>query len=236
MRNRSLEEFVTLEVGEGDEQVKISVHQNILCAASPFFEAACKPEWMKSEGRVIKLPEDDPEAIRGFVYWAYYDEISIAKELPVSQRSDNMENAMQTVFGLLAKLYLLGEKYQIPRLKNDAIDATMLYNPNSWLPIATVLHIYENTLPESPFRKLMLDIVLYDYEADQIEECAEMMCRDFLVDLAISLSKKDSIFDEYGRAEKMPTPEFCKRYHTHANSAEYCRKKKTATFFTPGDI
>jgi len=30
------------------------VHKNVLCAASPFFEAACKPEWMDQD-RIIKV-------------------------------------------------------------------------------------------------------------------------------------------------------------------------------------
>lgn len=110
MSRRALEEVVTLEVGKDDKQVKFTVHQNMLCAASLSFQAACKPEWMKREDRVIKLPEDDPEAMRVFIYWVYHDKISIPMGLKESNASDDMKEAMKTVFGLLTKLYLVGEK------------------------------------------------------------------------------------------------------------------------------
>jgi hypothetical protein len=67
--HRSLDESITLVVGEGEQQTFLNVHKNVLCAFSPFFEAACKPEWMKDD-KVIKLPEDDLEAVRGMVYWS----------------------------------------------------------------------------------------------------------------------------------------------------------------------
>jgi hypothetical protein len=51
----------------GDEQVPFIVHQKILCENSPFFESACKPEWMKDE-QTIKLPVDEPELIDIVVY------------------------------------------------------------------------------------------------------------------------------------------------------------------------
>jgi hypothetical protein len=56
--SRSLEHIVTLVVGRNEDAI-FTIHQNILCKASPFFEAACKSEWMKPDDRIIKLPEDN---------------------------------------------------------------------------------------------------------------------------------------------------------------------------------
>ena len=126
--NSSLEEIITLEVGEGDKEAKYSVHKNIICDTSPFFEAACKPEWMKPEDKVIKLPEDDPKIIRLLICWAYHDKISIPNFDIFTERDTSLEESMNLEFGLLVGLYLVAEKLQIDRLKNDTIDAMIELN------------------------------------------------------------------------------------------------------------
>jgi BTB/POZ domain len=237
--SRSLEEVVILEVGRDDKPARFTVHQNILSAASPFFEAACTPKWMKSEDRVIKLPEDDPDAIRVFIYWAYHDNISVSKGLPDSTTNDSVEEASKTAFGLFAKLYILAEKYQILRLMNDVVDATISNVKEQHLPMATVSYIYENTLPGLPglpFRRLMLDIVLQDYSATCIEESAHLMCRDFLVDLSISLRRGDNVFRKYGNQDTMPARKICGTYHIHVGGTETCRKAKPVRFYDLEEI
>ena len=57
----TLSESITLLVGK-DKAPKIA-HKNVLCNTSPFFDAACKPQWMNPEKSVIKL-EDDPIVIQ----------------------------------------------------------------------------------------------------------------------------------------------------------------------------
>jgi hypothetical protein len=50
----SLDETITLAIGKQEDPKTLVVHKKILCSASPFFEAACKPEWLK-EGAVIQV-------------------------------------------------------------------------------------------------------------------------------------------------------------------------------------
>ena len=52
----------------GEEEVPFLIHKKILCENSPFFESACKPEWMKDDEKTIKLPEDDPELVDIMIY------------------------------------------------------------------------------------------------------------------------------------------------------------------------
>jgi BTB/POZ domain len=66
--------MVTLIMGEEDDEKHFTIHKNILCAASPFFKAACKPERMKPIDRVLELPEDDDEMIQLMIYWTYHNE------------------------------------------------------------------------------------------------------------------------------------------------------------------
>jgi len=51
----------------GSEKKPFMVHKDVLCGASPFFETACKPEWLGDKW-VIELPADEPDAINAMIY------------------------------------------------------------------------------------------------------------------------------------------------------------------------
>lgn len=102
----------------GKEEAKFVVHKDILYAQSGFFAAACKKEWMKVENQVLKLPVDDPEVINAFLYWTYRKRIY----LPCSLFEPGID-PMASCFGLLARLWVLSDRYYITPLQNDIIDA-----------------------------------------------------------------------------------------------------------------
>src|SRR4051812_25080494 len=113
---RSFGEVVTLIVGKS--ATKFIAHKKMLCAASPFFEAACKPEWQSADGCVITLPEADPEAVKMLLSWVYENDICVA----IHHFFCDMDR-LDSASGLLLKLYILGDKFQMPALQNDVIDA-----------------------------------------------------------------------------------------------------------------
>ena len=52
----------------GEEEIELSIHENILCEHCPFFETACKPQWMKDDDPTIKLADDEAELVGIMVY------------------------------------------------------------------------------------------------------------------------------------------------------------------------
>ena len=81
---------------------------------------------MKPGDKIVKLPEDEPEVVRAMVYWMYEDTICISKEIEGRTSCyDNSDDslALTTVSGLLVKLYVLGEKYQVRGVQNHVLDA-----------------------------------------------------------------------------------------------------------------
>ncbi|KAE9373266.1 hypothetical protein N431DRAFT_337163 [Stipitochalara longipes BDJ] len=149
----SLEEMVTLVAGKEKDKKSFMVHKNILCEASPFFKAACKPEWMKPGKNYITMPEDDAKVVRIMIYWIYHDEICIDK---VKHEKDinTCEKTLGTPWGLFARLYIVGQKYQMPRLQNDAVDA-LLHCNNDWAIDACIIPwIYNHTTKGDKLRKL----------------------------------------------------------------------------------
>ncbi|TGO30185.1 hypothetical protein BPAE_0007g00620 [Botrytis paeoniae] len=94
----SFSETVKLIVRPSRISKTFVVHKDILCAASPFFEAGFKPVWQKGGDATMELPEDDPRYLAPLVYWIYNNEIVYPH--------DNMGMPM---IGL-AEIYHLAEK------------------------------------------------------------------------------------------------------------------------------
>ncbi|KAI5364300.1 Putative BTB/POZ domain-containing protein [Septoria linicola] len=46
------------------------VHKNVMCPASPFFQAACSRDWKEAKTGVICVPEDE-HTIKGFIRYCY---------------------------------------------------------------------------------------------------------------------------------------------------------------------
>ncbi|TGO42079.1 hypothetical protein BHYA_0013g00840 [Botrytis hyacinthi] len=76
----SFSEIVKLIVGPKGGNKTFLVHKDMLCAASPFFEAGFKPVWQKGGDATMELPEDDPIYFAPLVYWIYNNKIVYPRE------------------------------------------------------------------------------------------------------------------------------------------------------------
>ena len=220
--------MITLEVG--NEKAKFLVHKIALCAASDVFEAACKPEWLK-ESNIIELPVDDPDAIHALINWIYSDEIWFPEEPRGCTFEDPLNNALASPFGFFATLYILAEKYQIAQLRNDAVDAIIEYNKYTDLPISLVSYVYANTTEDSTIRHLLLDLVRCEFDRDQFLKFAEVICSEFIIDLAVqSFGASSDVLDKYAQDVASPDKRFCERYHTHGDDEPFCAGLKEPQF------
>jgi hypothetical protein len=157
--------MVTLVAGKDKDKKSFIVHKNGLCEASPFLNAACKPAWMKDKNGYIIMPEDEAEVVRVMIYWIYHDEVCI-KELQNERNIDTCPKALSTPWGLFTKLYVIGQKYQMPRLQNAAIDA-ILYHHRSWHFQAGIIQwVYENTNRGDNLRKLVFRIARKEIDTE----------------------------------------------------------------------
>ena len=171
---------------------------------------------MKAEDRAIKLPKDDPTAVRAMVYWMYHDAICISSEMNDAEDFNTENDSTKTVYGLFAKLYVLGEKYQTPRLKNDAIDAILChYESTRGFHIEISSYVYANMPGDSPFRKLLVRFALYLFDEIDLESMKTKLCDGLIFDLA-KVSLGDDFKDKKGRIDcGNPGKGFCDRFHLH---------------------
>lgn len=201
----------------------------MLCDASPFFKAACKPEWMTPDERTIKLPEDDPVAVQAMIYWMYHNEICIPEGLVSESDTDHLENdGMRTAWGLFVRLFILGQKYQIAGLRNDAIDGILELRKGFCLPLGIVPYAYRNTTPGSSLRYLILSIARYELESENFEKWETPLCVEFIFDFARACLRDKNYLDreEENRADLQEC--FCAAFHKHplGNTQSPCVKLK----------
>ncbi|KAF2704179.1 hypothetical protein K504DRAFT_159633 [Pleomassaria siparia CBS 279.74] len=104
---------IKLVVGEGDEQKNFTVHENIICARSSFFRTCMNGDWKEFEDRVVKLPEDNPEAVELYIQSLYTGNISQTEEISSSSH----------FYVTLGDAYVLADKFMDVYARNVVVEA-----------------------------------------------------------------------------------------------------------------
>jgi hypothetical protein len=140
----------------------------------------------------------------GFSKYSEFQGLDIGEEWPQTR----------VVAALLAKLYVLGKKYQMPLLRNDVVDAFLLLI-DEYLVIFRLLSaellefIWQNTLQNCPLRRLILVKIPMEFNADEREHIVndDALSKAFCADIAVACC----LF--YGNREKfeqqLEETEFC---------------------------
>jgi hypothetical protein len=223
-------QMITLIVGEGDDAKSFSIHQDILCNSSAFFKAACKPQWMKADERVITFPDDDPVALQGMVYWMKHKEIRV----PAGLEATLVRSEQQ--WGFFIKLYVLGDKYLVPKLVNDAIDSILIMREGRYLALANVSYAYLNTMPGSHLRSLIADMVACEIHLDDFEDWELTFCPEFLLDVAKSCMRHKHDTAKAARVICLEET-FCATYHSHGKGRQQsCKQRKFYSYETTTEM
>jgi hypothetical protein len=162
-------------------------------------------------------------AIKGMVYWMINDKICLPKETYYSpyRMESTEEEAMESVWGFLAKLYILGDKYFIPRLRNDVIDGLIvLYRNHTVPPVGIASYIYKNTSSEeSLFGRLLARMVLWSLDGDHWRRARDsgIICHEFLFDVVVEVGQEGGCPCSLDTEIHIPNPEsvFCEEFHEH---------------------
>lgn len=139
---------------------KIAVHKAILCSSSDFFVSALKEHWnVSQEPKVIDLSTDTLQNIRLYTHWLYTHTVPITEQTCKEQGTDGA--SVEATWDILAAAYVLGEKIMDTTYKNAIL--SKMIEVLRWLscspPASAVSLIYGGTLPNSPARRLMADVV-----------------------------------------------------------------------------
>lgn len=206
----------TVDIYVGKDRRHWSLHRNLLCNQSSYFEAEFigneVPKGRKASDNKLELPEDDPLGFELLVKWLYQGRLDDVSELPEEKKYDYSVACH--------KLYMLCEKFDMPMLKNTSVDQ---YRKGLWeaqlVPDAEEINeIYRHSPKGSPFRKLMTQIAARqimdpdsDKDAESYRACFDNNA-DFAVDMvnAIKRGSGGMLFDD-------PTAGGECEYHDHSD-------------------
>ncbi|KAF2817019.1 uncharacterized protein BDZ99DRAFT_456819 [Mytilinidion resinicola] len=163
-----------------------ALHRNLLCHHSEQLAAELLPsnDAKKKTPDKLELLDDDPSGFELLVKWLYQGKLD-----DVSDMAD--PNRMYDYAVYCHKLYLLCERFDMPQLKNIAMDQYRKgLSEAELVPDADEINeIYRKSSPGSPFRRLMTKIAARQIMDPASEKDAESYraCFDGTPDFAIDL-------------------------------------------------
>src|SRR3954465_9503724 len=88
----------------GPSKASYTLHKNLLCTHSPFFERCLNNSFLERQKHQVELPEDLPEVFEHFITWIY--------------REDVVEPTDQPSLQLAIHTYVFADKLCMPAFKN----------------------------------------------------------------------------------------------------------------------
>lgn len=211
----------TVDILVGPERKHWSLHRNLLCHHSSYFETEFHdrdgPKKDGTRDNTLELPDDDPLGFELLVKWLYQGQLEDASRLS--------EEAKYDYAVACHKLYLLCDKFDMTRLKNISMDQyRQCLNECQLVPDAEEINdIYRVSPVGSPFRSLMIRIAARQIMDPEIDRDAEAYRKcfennpDFAVEMvnAIRYMSGGILFDD-------PTYGDLCSYHDH-NDVSGCQ-------------
>jgi hypothetical protein len=125
----------------------------------------------------------------------------------------------------LIKLWIFGDKHQIPLLQNDAIDAMLdKVNRGAQVPVHWMTYAYENTTSKSHLRKALVDFIAYRALISDdtgvsafFSDGTELWSMQVSLDIMVEMERG---WSNHASRAYLPAREKC-YYHVHAGT-EHC--------------
>lgn len=207
----------TVDFYIGPDKRHWSVHRNILCYHSPYFENEflgheVSKAAKKSGEQKLELPDEDPAGFALLLKWMYHGTLEDMSQMTDEQKYDYSVACH--------KLYMLCDRFDLPLLKNICLDRYRQGLQEAQLvPDAEEINdIYRRSPAGSPFRKLMTQIAARQIMDPDTEKDAESYRKcfednpDFAVDMvnAIKIGTGGMLFTDPTSGDECV-------YHDHMN-------------------
>ena len=208
----------TVDIYVGPERRHWSIHKNLLCHHSSYFETELEGHEVpkEHESPSLDLLDDDPRGFELLVKWLYQGHLDDASHMTDEERYDYAVACH--------KLYQLCDKFSMTLLKNLAMDAyrSNLHSAQLVPDAEEINEIYHWSPEGSPFRKLMVKIAArqimdptVDKDAESYRTCFEDSA-DFAVELvnAIRQMSGGTLFDDPTEGQD------CEEWHDHMDGSQ----------------
>ncbi|KAM0716544.1 hypothetical protein Q7P37_007989 [Cladosporium fusiforme] len=137
-------EMATIEVGREEQKRTFYVHKGLLSFYSGYFRAGLNGSWTESGTGHFKLEDEEVDVFERFVLWLYARKIE--------------DNTLKSSSNVIIRLWLFADRRDIPLLMNEMINRLKRNIVETWsLPTHSLDLVYENTLPGSLLRRMIID-------------------------------------------------------------------------------
>lgn len=109
--------FITFVVGEGEEAKTFTLHRDVICSHTQFFDTANKEKLKEGETDRVYMEDIEPHVFGLLFFWIYSGGSFLQRK--VGERQENTLNQTPTK---LAKLWVLANRLRMPQLQNAVID------------------------------------------------------------------------------------------------------------------
>lgn len=165
-------DIITFIVGKSSPK-EFVIHHAVATTCSEFVRDAMKEGWKTAKDRMIPLPDDEPGIFGIYQTWLY------AHSIPTDYASDDEDKT-------LVEAYILGDKLRDINFKDAVADCVMKrLRTTKAFDLRLTNLVYDNTLENSPLRRLWRDIYGWAGNASWLEDDAlsEPINADFMKQL-----------------------------------------------------
>jgi hypothetical protein len=186
----------------GVDERQYTVHKDIICNKSPFFDAACKQEWQEGQG-IVPLQSIDEDIFRLYIHWVYsgtVDVEAVAPQLscghdgvpghdekcPLREEDPASEKCQSRfIADLLARLYVAGDALLDTLLQNHTIDMLVEHfrTGAKCLYWDTIEFVWKDTAEDCPLRLCILDHIILNTPQEVFKDVPIHYGIDFLFDM-----------------------------------------------------
>lgn len=215
-----------IKVVVGSKEEAFYIHASALESSSEFFRSALKKEWAKKDDESIDLRDQDVEIFKIYVNWLYTSQVSV--------ESDPAETVKPTgaKYTQLAHSYALGEHLCDTDFQDSVINSIIGYsrikntaNNSSYPGPQTINVIYNNTVTNSPARRLVVDFYVR-FGTDGWTTDSITMHHEFLGDLSKALLKDRVLLHKHEKNFTALVEGIACKYHHH-DKGKPCQGKPT---------
>ena len=217
--------------GKDEDETPFTVHKNLICGRSPFFEAATSGLWRESSSGTVILEYMKLHNFKIYLQYVYdstTDIGALAKacgpKCAAYKQCCRDDAARPLTYQRPCELWVLGDFLRDDGFCNIAIDALIRADDVHFSSIGedTVEYIYRETSENSRLQKWVAKRSLRLMSFGEIEGLRwSGICAEYVLDLWEGcVLDKDSV----GTCEMIPESDRCK-YHRHTEGKEGCFRR-----------
>ncbi|KAL9001231.1 MAG: hypothetical protein Q9169_000415 [Polycauliona sp. 2 TL-2023] len=197
-----LRSTVTINVGSGQVAETFTPHCELLMFYSPYFKTMMNGNWEEAKSNIVNLPADEPMVYEVFQDWLYGVDLSL-------------EDAQMTKPSLMLKLWIFGDKVQVPGFQNAAMEALRyaVIEPPFEFRLKDIQFAFNNSGEGSPLRKFIVDLYVW--------ECPLHGQMDKFQKEGYPQAFITQVFEGYVDTFPRPTAQTVKKNRPYAYSAQY---------------